>query len=172
VGGVIPQEYIPAIRKGVEDVMESGVMADFNVVDVKVVLIDGSYHSVDSSEMAFRIAARACFKEAFKKATPMLLAPIMKVDIATPDDFIGDIVGDLSRRRGKVHNMRRYRKGSQKIDAEAPLMELFGYATNTNVRSLSSGRANYAMEMKQYAPLPDALMEAVLKEARERMESD
>jgi elongation factor G len=169
VGGAIPQEYIPAIRKGVEDVMASGVLADFNVVDVKVVLLDGSYHTVDSSEMAFRIGARACFKEAFKKAGPMLLEPIMKVDIATPDDYIGDLVGDLSRRRGKVHNMRRYRKGSQKIDAEAPLMELFGYATN--VRSLSSGRANYAMEMKQYAPLPDALMEAVLKEARERMES-
>jgi elongation factor G len=170
VGGAIPQEYIPAVRKGIEDVMDSGVMADFNVVDIKVVLVDGSYHTVDSSEMAFRIAARACFKEAFKKASPMLLEPIMKVDIATPDDFIGDLVGDLSRRRGKVHNMRRYRKGSQKIDAEAPLMELFGYATN--VRSLSSGRANYAMEMKQYAPLPDTLMAAVLKEARERMEGD
>jgi elongation factor G len=165
---VIPQEYIPSVRKGIEDVMESGVLADFNVVDVRAVLLDGSFHSVDSSEMAFRICARTLFKEAFKKAAPQLLEPIMKLDIATPDDYIGDIVGDLSRRRGKVHNMRRFRKGSQKIEAEAPLMELFGYATT--VRSLSSGRANYSMEMKRFAPLPEALMEEVLKEARQRME--
>lgn len=167
VGGVIPQEYIPAVRKGIEDVMENGVLADFNVVDVRATLLDGSYHTVDSSEMAFRICARACFKEAFKKSNPQLMEPMMKVDIATPDDYIGDIVGDLARRRGKVHNMRRYRKGSQKIEGEAPLMELFGYATS--VRSLSSGRANYSMEMKSFQPLPEGLMESVLKEARARM---
>ncbi len=168
VGGAIPQEYIPSVRRGVEDVMDSGVLADFNVVDIRVVLLDGTFHSVDSSEMAFRVCARTCFKEAFKKAGPQLLEPVMKLDIATPDDFIGDLVGDLSRRRGKVHNMRRFRKGSQKIEAEAPLMELFGYATA--VRSLSSGRANYAMEMKHFSPLPEGLMEDVLKEARARME--
>jgi elongation factor G len=170
VGGVVPQEYIPAVRKGIEDVLEKGVLADFNVVDVRATLLDGSYHSVDSSEMAFRICARACFKEAFKQSGPQLLEPIMKVDIATPDDYIGDIVGDLSRRRGKVHNMRRFRKGSQKIEGEAPLMELFGYATS--VRSMSSGRANYSMEMKCFQPLPDAMMETVLKEARARMTAE
>ncbi len=170
VGGAIPQEYIPAIRKGVEDVMFNGVLADFPVVDLRVVVIDGSFHSVDSSEMAFRSCARQCFKEAFNKAGPQLLEPIMHVDIATPDDYIGDLVGDLSRRRGKVQHMRRFRKGSQKIVAEAPLMELFGYATT--VRSLSSGRAAYAMEMKRFSPLPEALMEAVLKEAHARMRGE
>jgi elongation factor G len=168
VGGVIPGEYIPAIRKGVQDVMASGVLADFPVVDLKVTLLDGSFHEVDSSDMAFRQAARMGFKEAVKKAKPRLLEPIMSIDIATPDEYIGDIVGDLSRRRGKVHAMRRFRKGSQKIDAEAPLMEMFGYATQ--LRSLSSGRAAYAMEMKHYALLPEALTEKALEEAHKRMQ--
>ncbi len=167
VGGAIPIEFIPAIRKGVDDVLKTGVMADFSVVDVKVILVDGAAHSVDSSELAFRTCARACFKEAFLEAGPQLLEPIMYVDIATPDDFIGDLVGDLSRRRGHVLNMRRFRKGSQKIEAEAPLMELFGYATT--VRSLSSGRANHSMEMKRFSPLPASLMDGVLAEARERL---
>jgi len=167
VGGAIPTEFIPSIRRGVEDAMASGVLADFEVVDVKAVLLDGSSHSVDSSDTAFRTCARNCFKEAFVKAQPRILEPIMDVDLATPDEFIGDLVGDLGRRRGKVHSMRRYRKGSQKIDAEAPLMELFGYSTT--VRSLSSGRANYAMELSRYDHLPQALMEDVLAEARERM---
>jgi elongation factor G len=167
VGGSIPSEYIPAIKKGVMDVLENGVLADFRVVDVKFVLMDGTFHAVDSSENAFRQCARTGFKEAFKKAIPQLLEPIMKVDVATPDDFIGDIVGDIARRRGKVGDMRRFRKGSQKIEAEAPLMEMFGYATT--VRSLSSGRANYSMEMKCFSPLPEAMMESVLKEAHERM---
>jgi elongation factor G len=167
VGGAVPIEFVSSVRRGVEDVMASGVLADYQVVDVKAVLLDGSAHSVDSSDMAFRSCARACFKEAFVKAGPRLMEPIMSVDIATPDDYIGDLVGDLGRRRGKVHNMRRYRKGSQKIEAEAPLAELFGYATT--VRSLSSGRANYSMEMKHYAQLPEALTDQVLAEARERM---
>ena len=167
VGGVIPREFIPSVRKGIEDILETGVLADFNVVDVKVTLLDGSFHAVDSSEMAFRLCARAGFKEAFMKCGPQLLEPIMKVDIATPDDYIGDLVGDLNRRRGKVHTMRRYRKGSQKINAEVPLMELFGYSTS--VRSLSSGRANHGMEMKNFQPLPGSLKEKVLEDARKRM---
>jgi len=167
VGGVIPQEFIPAVRRGVEDAMAAGVLADFQVVDVRVVLVDGSHHAVDSSDMAFRLGARACFREAFERARPCLLEPIMSLEIATPDDYIGDIVGDLNRRRGKIHNMRRYRKGSQKIDADVPLMSMFGYATA--IRSLSSGRANYSMEMKAFAPLPAALMDEVLAEARARM---
>ncbi|MBF0433034.1 MAG: elongation factor G [Fibrobacteria bacterium] len=168
VGGAIPSNYIPAVRKGIEDAMENGILADYQVVDVRVSLIDGSYHAVDSSENAFRTCARNGFKEAFRNAAPLLMEPVMAVDIATPDDHIGDLVGDLSKRRGKVHDMRRYRKGSQKIEAEAPLNELFGYATA--VRSLSSGRASYSMEMDRFAALPGDLMESVLKEAKERME--
>ncbi|MCK9461104.1 MAG: elongation factor G [Proteobacteria bacterium] len=167
VGGAVPLEYVSAVKKGVVDVIERGVLADFNVVDVRVTLIDGSSHVVDSSEMAFRMCAGMCFKEAFAKASPRLLEPVMSVEIATPDDFIGDLVGDLARRRGKVHAMRRYRKGSQKIEAEAPLMEMFGYATT--VRSLSSGRANYSMELRRFSPLPEALQVAVIAEARRRM---
>jgi elongation factor G len=122
---------------------------------------------VDSSDLAFRQAAMACFRQAFLQAGPRLLEPIMSIDIATPDEHIGDIVGDLGRRRGKIVSMRRFRKGSQKIDAEVPLMEMFGYATA--LRSLSSGRANHSMEIKQFAPLPAALTEAVLEEAHKRM---
>jgi len=168
-GGAVPSEYIPAVKRGVEETMQRGILADYQVVDVRVVLIDGSFHEVDSSDLAFRTCAQLCFRDAFMKALPQLLEPVMAIEIATPDEFIGDIVGDLNRRRGSVHNMRRYRKGSQKISAQAPLMELFGYATT--IRSLSSGRANYSMEMKQYAPLPSSLQEDVLAEARERMES-
>jgi elongation factor G len=159
-GGAIPTEYIPAIKRGVEDVIQAGVLADFLVVDVRVVVLDGSFHAVDSSDLAFRTCARTCFKEAFLNASPRLLEPIMLLSIATPDEHIGDLVADLSRRRGKVHNMRRYRKGSQKIEAEAPLMELFGYATT--VRSLSSGRANHSMEMLRFSPLPEHLIREVL----------
>ena len=166
-GGVIPNKFVPAIRKGVVDVMASGVLADYPAIDVRVTLIDGSHHEVDSSDLAFRHAAMVCFRQAFLAAVPRLLEPIMTVDIATPDEHIGDIVGDLSRRRGKVLNLRRYRKGSQKIDAEAPLMEMFGYATA--LRSISSGRANYSMEIARFAPLPAALMEEVLEEAHRRM---
>ncbi len=167
VGGAIPADFIPAVRRGVQDVMASGIMADFQVVDVRATLVDGSFHAVDSSDMAFRQCARVCFREAFIKAGARLLEPIMSVNIATPDEYIGDITGDLSRRRGRVHNMRRYRKGSQRMDAEAPLMEMFGYATS--LRSLSSGRAVYSMEIKNFAPLPEALTQKVLEEAHKRM---
>ena len=167
VGGNIPSEYIGSVKKGVMEAMDRGVLADFQGVDVKVTLLDGSSHAVDSSEMAFKTCGAICFKEAFKKAAPKLLEPVMSLEIATPDDFIGDIVGDLNRRRGKVKNMRRFRKGSQKISAEAPLMELFGYATM--IRSLSSGRANYSMELKQYSPMPQAAQDNALAEARERL---
>ena len=167
VGGNIPSEFIPAVKKGIVETMEKGILADFQSVDIKVTLLDGSAHAVDSSEMSFKTCGSICFKEAFKKASPKLLEPIMSLEIATPDDFIGDIVGDLNRRRGKVFNMRRFRKGSQKISGEAPLMELFGYATT--VRSLSSGRANYSMELDQYAPMPEKIQEKVLADAKERL---
>jgi len=169
-GGVIPTEFIPAVRRGIEDTLQQGILADYLVVDVRVVLVDGSFHVVDSNEQAFRTCASICFKEAFKRANPILLEPIMALEIATPDDFIGDIVGDLNRRRGKVHNMRRYRKGSQKISAETPLMELFGYATA--IRSLSSGRANYSMELRRYDSLPASLQDKVLEEAHKRMKEE
>lgn len=167
VGGAIPSEFIIAVKKGVIEALEEGILADYQVIDVKVTLLDGSFHAVDSSDMAFKTCGSICFKEAFKKAVPQLLEPVMSMEIATPDDFIGDIVGDLNRRRGKVFSMRRYRKGSQKISAEAPLMELFGYATK--IRSVSSGRANHSMELKHYAAMPGTIQEKVLAEARERM---
>jgi len=170
VGGNIPTEFIPAVKRGIQETMAKGVLADYQTVDVKVTLLDGSAHSVDSSDMAFRTCASICFKEAFKQSGPQVLEPVMSVEIATPDEFIGDIVGDLNRRRGRVHNMRRYRKGSQKISAEAPLMELFGYATT--IRSLSSGRANYSMELERYALLPTKLQETVLAAARERLAAE
>ncbi len=166
-GGAIPTEYIPAVKKGIQDAISKGILADYQVVDIKVTLLDGTAHTVDSSEMSFRTCGSRCFKEAFQRAAPRLLEPMMTLEIATPDEHIGDIVGDLNRRRGKILSMRRYRKGSQKISGEAPLMELFGYATT--IRSLSSGRANYSMELKEYSPLPQALQEKTLAEAHERM---
>ena len=170
VGGRIPIEFIPAVKKGILATLEKGILADYPTVDIKVTLVDGSFHAVDSSDMAFKTCGSICFKEALMKAAPQLLEPIMSVEIATPDDFIGDIVGDLNRRRGKVFNMRRFRKGSQKISGEAPLMELFGYATA--IRSLSSGRANFSMELKHHAAMPANIQETVLTEARERLNAE
>lgn len=165
-GGVIPQEYIPSIKKGIEMAMEDGILGGFPVVDVKVVLLDGSYHEVDSSDMAFRICGSMCFKEAFRKAAPILLEPLMKVEINTPDEYIGDIIGDLNRRRGRVESMRRFRKGAQKVNGFVPLMEMFGYATQ--LRSISSGRANYSMEFSKYTPLSKDVQEKVLKALQEK----
>jgi elongation factor G len=169
-GGVIPTEFIPSVNKGIKKTIEKGVLADFPVVDVKVVLLDGSYHAVDSSDMAFQICGAMAFKQAFAKAKPVLLEPQMKVEINTPDDFIGNVVGDLNKRRGKVESMRRYRKGSQKINAFVPLMEMFGYATA--LRNLSSGRANYSMEFHQYTKIPSSLQETILKEKQAKKEEN
>ena len=165
-GGVIPAEYIPSVKKGVESVLEDGVLAGFPVVDVRVVLIDGSYHDVDSSDMAFRTCASICFKEAFRKASPKLLEPLMKIEVNTPDDYIGDVIGDLNRRRGKIEAMRRFRKGAQKVNGFVPLMEMFGYATQ--LRNLSSGRANYSMEFHQYVPLNKDMQEKTLAALKEK----
>lgn len=165
-GGVIPSEFIPSVRKGVEAVLEEGVIAGFPVVDVKVVLLDGNFHPVDSSDMAFKTCASICFKDGFRKATPVLLEPTMKIEINTPDDYIGDVVGDLNKRRGRIESMRRYRKGAQKLNGFVPLMEMFGYATH--LRNISSGRANYSMEFDQYSPLNKELQEKVLKEVAEK----
>lgn len=165
-GGVIPSEYIPAIEKGILHTLEEGILAYFPIVDVRVVLLDGSFHEVDSSEMAFRTCASMCFKEAFRKAAPILLEPLMEVEINTPDDYIGEVIGDINRRRGRVESMRRFRKGAQKINALVPLSEMFGYANQ--LRNITSGRANYSMEFARYVPLSKDLQEKVLKKLSEQ----
>ncbi len=165
-GGVIPAEFIPSVRKGIESTMGEGIIAGFPVVDVKVVLHDGNFHPVDSSDMAFRTCGSVCFKNGFMKADPILLEPLMKIEINTPDEYIGDIVGDLNKRRGRIESMRRYRKGSQKLNGFVPLMEMFGYATQ--LRSVSSGRANYSMEFHEYVPINKDIQEKVLKEIAEK----
>jgi elongation factor G len=167
-GGAIPREFIPAVRRGVADTLSAGVLAKFPIVGVKVVLVDGSFHEVDSSEKSFYTCACLAFKEAFQKAAPQLLEPVMKVEIATPDDYIGDVAGDLSRRRGNIQTMRRYRKGSQKLFGSVPLSEMFGYATT--LRSLSSGRANFSMEFLAFEPIPASLVEGVLAKVRKQRE--
>ena len=161
-GGVVPKEYIPSVEKGLMAAMLKGPFAGYPVVDVKCVLVDGSSHPVDSSDMAFQICAQMCFKQAFMKASPVLLEPMMKVEINTPDDYIGNVTGDVNKRRGRIENMRRFRKGSQKLDAFIPLMEMFGYATA--LRNLTSGRANYSMEFFQYTPTPKDKQEEIVKE--------
>lgn len=165
-GGVIPTEYIPSVDKGVQRIMGRGILAGFPVVDVKVVCYFGSFHPVDSSDLAFQLCAEQCFKQGFMKAKPQLLEPMMKVEVNTPDEYIGDIVGNLNRRRAKIESMRRYRKGSQKVIAIVPLAEMFGYATQ--LRNISSGRANFSMEFSQYSPLPINIQEVVLKKIVEK----
>ncbi len=165
-GGSIPTEYIPSVNKGIVKTLADGVLAGFPIVDVKVVLLDGQFHAVDSSDFAFQICASICFKQGFMKANPILLEPVMKIEINTPDDYIGDIVGNLTKRRGKVESMRRHRKGSQKLNGFVPLQEMFGYATS--LRNLSSGRANYSMEFYQYMPVSKAIQEEVLKKLAEK----
>lgn len=158
VGGTIPREYIPAIEKGIKGQMENGVIAGYPVVDVKVTVFDGSYHDVDSSEMAFKIAASQCFKEGAVRAGAVLLEPIMKVEVVTPEDYMGDVVGDLNRRRGMIQGMEEGPAGKV-VDAEVPLAEMFGYATD--LRSLSQGRANYSMEFLKYIEAPMSVAEKI-----------
>lgn len=165
-GGSIPSEFISSVNKGIVKTMEKGILAGFPVVDVKVVLIDGSHHAVDSSDMAFQICSSICFKNGFMKANPILLEPVMKIEVNTPDNYIGNVVGDLNKRRGKIESMRRHRKGSQKLNGIVPLMEMFGYANA--LRNVSSGRANYSMEFYQYMPIPAATQEEVLKKINEK----
>ncbi|QBL10581.1 elongation factor G [Rheinheimera sp. D18] len=160
VGGVIPKEYIPAIDKGVQEQMKNGVLAGYPLIDVKVTVFDGSYHDVDSNEMAFKIAASMGFKKGALQAKPVILEPIMKVEVVTPEDFMGDIVGDLNRRRGIIIGMEDAPGGIKIVDAHVPLSEMFGYATN--MRSLSQGRASYSMEPLNYAEAPSNVTEAII----------
>lgn len=162
VGGVIPREYISPVDKGIQEQMENGVIAGFPVVDVKVTLYDGSYHDVDSSEMAFKIAGSMAFKEGAKKARPVLLEPVMKVEVITPEDYMGDVIGDLSRRRGIVQGMDEGPAGKM-IHAEVPLGEMFGYATD--LRSMTQGRATYTMEFSKYNEAPTSIAEQVINKA-------
>ena len=162
VGGVIPKEYIPAVDKGIQEAVANGVMAGFPIVDVKVRLVDGSYHEVDSSEMAFKIAGSMGFKEGFHKADPVLLEPIMKVEVVTPEDYMGDVMGDLSRRRGILQGQDDTPSGKT-IDAMVPLGEMFGYATS--LRSMSQGRATFTMEFDHYAEAPANIAESIIKKS-------
>lgn len=160
VGGVIPKEYIPAVDKGVQEQLQNGVIAGYPVVDVKVTLFDGSFHEVDSSEMAFKIAGSQCFKQGAQKATPVLLEPIMSVEVVTPEDYMGDVMGDLSRRRGMLQGMDESPAG-RVIRAEVPLAEMFGYSTD--LRSATQGRATYTMEFEKYSEAPANIAEAIIK---------
>ena len=159
VGGVIPKEYNPAVDAGIQGAMQSGVLAGYNVVDVKVTLYDGSYHEVDSSEMAFKIAGSMAFKEAMRKADPVLLEPIMKVVVIVPEDYMGDVIGDINSRRGLMQGMEAV-TGAQQINALVPLSEMFGYATD--LRSRTQGRGQYVMEPSHYAEVPKSVAEAII----------
>jgi elongation factor G len=158
-GGSIPREYIPAVEKGVKEATENGALAGYPIVDVKVTLFDGSYHDVDSSEIAFKIAGSMAFKEATRKASPVLLEPIMSVEVVVPEDFMGDVIGDLNSRRGKVLGMDT-RPAAQAIDARVPLAQMFGYATD--LRSMTQGRATYTMQFSHYEPVPANVAEGII----------
>ncbi|MEX1018737.1 MAG: elongation factor G [Litorilinea sp.] len=161
VGGSVPREYIGAVQKGIEEAMTSGMLAGYPVVDIKVALVDGSYHDVDSSEMAFKIAGSMAFKEGTQKASPALLEPIMKVETIVPEEYVGDVVGDISSRRGEIGGMESRTGGVQTVTAHVPLSEMFGYATD--LRSMSSGRGNFTMEFEKYAQVSQSVKEKVLK---------
>ncbi|MCJ7524813.1 MAG: elongation factor G, partial [Candidatus Aminicenantes bacterium] len=154
-GGNIPKEFIPAIEKGFRTSMEKGPYSGYPMVDVKFVLLDGSFHAVDSSEQAFKTCSQLAIKEAIRKAAPHVLEPIMKIEVNTPDEYMGEIIGDINRRRGRIDSMRRFRKGSQKINGSIPLKEMFGYASV--LRTVSSGRASHSIEFLHYSPLPKSI---------------
>ncbi len=159
-GGVIPKEYIPAVEKGIEEAMQNGVLAGYPIEDVEVTLYDGSYHEVDSSEMAFKLAGSMAFKEGAKKADPVLLEPMMKVEVEVPEEYMGDVIGDLNRRRGQVNSMSD-RSGNKIVDAFVPLAEMFGYSTD--LRSATQGRATYSMEFDHYEEVPRNVAEEIIK---------
>ena len=167
VGGAIPKEYIPAVDQGIQGAMLSGVLAGYNVVDVKVTLYDGSYHEVDSSEMAFKIAASMAFKEAMRKAQPVLMEPIMKVAVIVPEEYMGDVIGDLNSRRGMIQGMDAL-PGAQRINAMVPLSEMFGYATD--MRSKTQGRGQYTMEPSDYAEVPKSVGEKIISSRTKKAE--
>jgi elongation factor G len=157
-GGAIPTEFIPAVEQGIEEALESGVKAGYPMVDVRVTLVHGSYHEVDSSEMAFKIAGSMALREGARRANPVLLEPIMSVEVTTPEEFMGDVIGDLNRRRGRIEGMEP-RGNAQVIRAYVPLAEMFGYATD--LRSMTQGRATYSMQFERYDQVPSTLAEEI-----------
>ena len=159
VGGQIPKEYIPAVNQGIQEAMSSGVVAGYPVVDVKIELVDGSYHEVDSSERSFKIAGSMAFKEGMKRAKPKLLEPVMAVEVVTPDEYLGDVIGNLNGRRGRVEQLEPV-GGSQSVKASVPLSEMFGYATD--LRSMSQGRATFTMQFDRYEEVPTSIAEAIV----------
>ena len=161
-GGAIPKEYIPAVDAGIQEALTSGVLAGYPSVDLRVTLTDGSYHEVDSSEMAFKIAGSMAVKKACRAASPVLLEPVMAVEVVTPDDYMGDVIGDLSSRRGRVEGMDQ-RGNSQVIRALVPLADMFGYATD--LRSRTQGRATYTMQFDSYAEVPDGIAKEIIARA-------
>jgi elongation factor G len=160
VGGVVPKEYIPAIDAGIQDAMNNGVLGGYQVLDLKVTLVDGSYHEVDSSEMAFKIAGSMGFKEGCRKADPVLLEPVMKVDVVVPEEYMGDVMGDLNSRRGRIEGMES-RAGAQVISSHVPLAEMFGYATE--LRSRTQGRGVFTMQFSHFEEVPKSIQESILK---------
>lgn len=163
VGGTVPREYVPAVEKGIKEAMDSGVLAGYPVVDVKATLYDGSYHEVDSSEMAFKIAGSMAFKDAVRKAKPVVLEPIMSVEVVTPEEYMGDVMGDLNSRRGKIQSMEK-RGNAQVIRSEVPLSEMFGYATD--LRSKTQGRATYTMQFSHYEDVPKGIADAIIAKVK------
>jgi elongation factor G len=161
VGGTVPKEYVPAVEKGVREASESGVLAGYPVVDLKVTLIDGSFHEVDSNEMAFKMAASMAFKEGVQKGGPVLLEPIMKVEAVVPEEYLGDVIGQLNGRRGMILGMEMRLGNAQAVNAMVPMGEMFGYATQ--LRSASQGRGVFSMEFDHYAPVSDAVAQTIIK---------
>jgi elongation factor G len=159
-GGRIPSEFIPAVEQGVEEALKTGVKAGFPMVDVRVTLTDGSFHDVDSSEMAFKVAGSMAMQEAAKRAKPVLLEPIMSVEVVTPDEYLGDVIGDLNRRRGRLEGQEQ-RGNAQVVTAFVPLAEMFGYATD--LRSQTQGRATYSMQFERYDEVPQAVSEEIVE---------
>jgi elongation factor G len=165
VGGSIPKEYIPAVISGIEEAIKGGVYAGYQVIDIKVEVVDGSFHEVDSNELAFRMAGIFALKDAFKKAGPILLEPIMKVECDTPDEYQGDLLGDINRRRGTIISIEA-KSGHTLLNAQVPLAEMFGYATA--IRSLSKGRASYSMEPLTFAQVPNSVLNTILEVAAKK----
>ncbi len=159
VGGSVPREYIPAVEKGIKEAMLSGILGGYPVLGVRATLYDGSYHEVDSSELAFHIAASMAFKDAMRKGVPVILEPIMKVDVTVPEEYMGDVMGDVSSRRGRIEGMEA-RNGAQLIHAYVPLAEMFGYSTD--LRSKTQGRGNYAMEVHHYEAVPKSIQDDII----------
>jgi len=162
VGGVVPKEYIPAVEAGIREAMQSGGVSGYPVIDLKAVLVDGSYHEVDSSEMAFKIAASMALKEGVRRGNPVILEPIMRVEVVVPEEFTGDVIGDLNARRGRIEGMEM-RAGAQVIRAMVPLATMFGYATD--LRSMTQGRGTYTMEFDHYAPVPESIAQELMAKA-------